>query len=204
MSNRVSFPIVVSAPSGTGKTTLCRAVARTDARVRYSVSCTTRRRRKGEVNGRDYRFLGLPTFKRWIEEKRFAEWAVYQNSYYGTLIDEFRSLLDAGFDVIADLNTPGAEKLMDLYPDGVFIYVLPPSRQELMRRLKSRNSDAKDEAAKRLLNAEEELSHAGRYEYMVVNEEFDKTVEAIVSIIKAERLKSKRLQEPLDIIKWRN
>jgi len=204
MSNRIPFPVVVSAPSGTGKTTLCREVARRDRLVKYSVSCTTRRRRKGEVNGTDYRFLTVPLFKRWVEEEKFAEWAVYQKSYYGTLRGELQALLNDGFDVIADLETQGAERLMQLYPHGVFIYVLPPSREELIRRLERRNADSKKEAAQRLLAAEQELSRAGRYEYLVVNEEFDKTVEAIVSIIKAERLKSKRLQEPLDIIKWRN
>lgn len=204
MWNRISFPVIVSAPSGTGKTTLCRAVAKSQKGVRYLVSCTTRQRRKGEVDGKDYRFLELRTFKRWIEQEKFVEWAVYQGSYYGTLKREFESSLKEGFDVIADLDIQGAKRLMGLYPDGVFIYILPPSREELRRRLEQRNADAKEEMAKRLLNAEKELRNAKEYDYMVVNKEFDKTVEAIVSIIGTERLKSRRLQEPLDIVEWRS
>lgn len=201
MWSRISFPVIVSAPSGTGKTTLCREVAKREEGIRYSVSCTTRQRRKGEVDGEDYRFLDLKTFKKWIEEGKFVEWAVYQGSYYGTLKEEFESTLKEGFDVIADLEIQGTRRLMELYPDGVFIYILPPSKEELRRRLESRNSDAR-ERKKRLLNAEEELRHAKEYTYIVVNKEFDKTVEAIVSIIRAERLKSKRLKEPFEIIEW--
>ncbi len=204
MWNRTSFPVIVSAPSGTGKTTLCSEVAKQEERVRYSVSCTTRPRRKDEVDGEDYRFLELPTFKRWIGEERFVEWAIYQGSYYGTPKEEFESSLNEGFDVIADLDIQGAGRLMELYPDGVFIYILPPSKEELRRRLESRNSDSEEEMAKRLLNAEEELRNAKKYNYIVVNKEFDETVEAIVAIIEAERLKSTRLQKPLEIIKWEN
>lgn len=202
MWNRIPFPIIVSAPSGTGKTTICREVAKREKGIKYSVSCTTRPRRKEEVSGKDYKFLEISTFKRWIEEGRFLEWAIYQRSYYGTLKEEFELSLREGFDVILDLEIQGAKRLMELYPDGVFTYILPPSKKELRRRLESRNSGTKEEMVKRLSNAEEELRHAKEYSYIVLNKEFDKTVEAIISIIRAERLKSKRLQEPLEIIKW--
>ncbi len=202
MWSRTFFPIVVSAPSGTGKTTLCREVAKREEKVRYSVSCTTRQKRKNEVNGEDYRFLEIPTFKKWAEEGRFLEWAIYQGSYYGTLREEIEPWLNQGFDVITDLEIRGARKLMKLYPDGVFICTLPPSKEELRRRLEKRNSDDEKEVTRRLLNAKEELRHANEYCYVVINEEFDKTVETIISIIGVERLKSKRFKKPLDIIKW--
>ena len=202
MLSRIPFPVIVSAPSGTGKTTLCRAVAKREEGVKFLVSCTTRPKRKGEVDGEDYRFLEASTFEKWIEEGKFLEWAIYGGSYYGTLRKGFDSSLKKGFDVIADLDVQGATKLMEIYPDAVFIYILPPSKEELRRRLKKRDSDPKEEMAKRLFIAEEELRSAKTYQYIVVNREFDKTVEAIVSIIRAERLRSRRLREPLEIVKW--
>ena len=114
MLNRVFFPIIVSAPSGTGKTTLCREVAEREEGIKYSVSCTTRKRRKNEIDGRDYRFLETPLFEKWIDEGKFLEWAIYQGSHYGTLKEEFESSLRAGFDVIADLEIQGAGCLMAL------------------------------------------------------------------------------------------
>lgn len=204
MSSRASFPIVVSAPSGTGKTTLCREVARREEGMRYAVSCTTRPRRKNEVDGRDYRFLDRPTFERWVEEEKFVEWAIYQESHYGTLREELEFPLREGIDVIVDVEIQGAMKLMGLYPDGVFIYLLPPSKDELRRRLEKRRSGTREETENRLLIAEEELSHAKKYGYIVVNKVFDTTVDSIVSIVRAERLKSNRLPKPVDIIKWAN
>ena len=170
--------------------------------MKYAVSCTTRARRKDEVDGRDYRFLDTSTFERWIEEARFVEWAIYQGSHYGTLKEELESPLREGIDVIADLEIQGATKLMGLYPYGVFIYLLPPSKEELRRRLEKRRSETQEETENRLRVAEEELSHAKEYGYIVVNKVFDTTVDSIVSIVKAERLKSDRLPDPSDIIKW--
>jgi len=199
MSNRTSFAIVVSAPSGTGKTTLCREVARRIEGIRYSVSCTTREKRPDELDGKDYRFIDLDTFKRWVKEEKFVEWATYQGSHYGTLREEFVSSLNEGIDVIADLEIEGARRIMQLYPDGVFVYILPPSTRELKRRLEQRHSEPAQQIAERLLKAEDEMRHAKEYTYVVVNKEFDKTVEAIISIVRAERLKSARLRGPLGI-----
>jgi guanylate kinase len=202
MSSRIPFLIVVSAPSGTGKTSLCREVAKKEDGMRYAVSCTTRPRRKDEVDGRDYKFLDPPTFEQWVEEEKFAEWAIYQGSQYGTLKEELECPLREGNDVIADVEIQGAMKLEALYPNGVFIYVLPPSKEELRRRLETRGSGTAKETENRLLIAEEELSYANKYGYIVVNKVFDTTVDSIVSIVRAERLKSNRLPDPSDIIKW--
>lgn len=187
------FPIVVSAPSGTGKTTICRKVASSHPGVRYSVSATTRAPRKGEVNGDDYHFLDDATFQAWIDEGKFSEWAVVYGHRYGTPREQLENALFQGYRVIMDLDVNGGEAIGRLYEDAVLVYLLPPSSKAWKQRLVGRGTDDEEVIRKRLEDAREELSRVGNYEYLVVNRSVESAVAQIKSIIAAEECRVKRL-----------
>ncbi len=186
------FPIIITAPSGTGKTTICNILVQEVSHLKYSISATTRPPRPGEVDGKDYIFLSPSKFLQWIEEEKFAEWAYVHNHYYGTpkfaLEEDFRS----GYDVIMDIDVQGGIKMMELYPDGVYIFLLPPSMEELERRLRNRSTDTDEQINLRLIEAHKEMEYVCKYQYVVINDEIDVAVKKIKSIIYAERYKTLR------------
>ncbi len=185
--------VVVSAPSGAGKTSLCQEAARRLARLVHSVSYTTRAPRPDEQDGQDYHFVDQPTFQKMIEAGEFAEWALVHGHLYGTSQLLLQKHFAEGLDVILDIDTQGSAKLKRVYPRGVFVFVVPPTFAMLETRLRQRRTDSEEEIRRRLTRTREELKHYREYHYIVVNDVFDHAVELLCSIITAERSRRDRV-----------
>ncbi|MBM4193633.1 MAG: guanylate kinase [Gemmatimonadetes bacterium] len=187
------FPVVLSAPSGAGKTTIARELMQRRGDVGYSVSCTTRTARAHERNGHDYHFLADSDFQARVAAGEFAEWALVHGKRYGTLRSEVQRVLDAGKFVLMDIDVQGARQFVTAFPASVLVFVLPPSVEALVARLKGRNTESPADLAVRLNTAHAELQDVGRYNYVVVNDALDQAVENVSRIIDAERLKRDRV-----------
>jgi guanylate kinase len=187
--SRKGLLIVVSAPSGAGKTTLCKEISRVLPNLQHSISYTTRKPRPNETDGVHYFFVTQEKFNKMIKDKEFAEWAVVHGNLYGTSKKQLSEMMDRGIDVILDIDSQGAMQIKESWGDGVFIYILPPSFDDLRRRLTERNSDATNEIKKRLENAKKEIPYYKRYNYVIINDKFEKALEDLKSIITSERLK---------------
>jgi len=185
--------VVVSAPSGAGKTTLCQEAARRVPRLVHSVSYTTRAPRPDEQDERDYHFVDEATFRKMIEAGDFAEWAAVHGHLYGTSRLLLEKQFAEGLDVILDIDTQGAAILRRVYPGAAFVFVVPPTFALLETRLRRRRSDSQQEIRQRLARAREELQHYREYRYIVVNDIFDDAVKQLSSIITAERSRSDRV-----------
>jgi guanylate kinase len=185
--------VVVSAPSGAGKTTLCQEAARRVPRLVHSVSYTTRAPRPDEQDERDYHFVDEATFRKMIEAGDFAEWAAVHGHLYGTSRLLLEKQFAEGLDVILDIDTQGAAILRRVYPGAAFVFVVPPTFALLETRLRRRRSDTQQEIRQRLARAREELQHYREYRYIVVNDIFDDAVKQLCSIITAERSRSDRV-----------
>jgi guanylate kinase len=190
-----AFPVILSAPSGGGKTTIARRLLERRAGVGYSVSCTTRAPREGEVDGRDYRFLSQDAFLAARDAGDFAEWAEVHGNFYGTLRSEVRRVLSGGQHVLMDIDVQGARQFHIAFPDTVLIFVLPPSGEVLKNRLAGRKSESREKLLMRLKNARAELGEVGRYHYVVVNDDLDRAVDQVNAIIDAEGLRHERVHE---------
>ena len=191
---RATFPVVVSAPSGGGKTTLCRAVVELDPSCAYSVSATSRPRLAAERDGHDYHFLSREAFEDGIGAGRFVEWTEYRDRYYGTQRKSLEQALDAGRVVLLDLDSVGARTMRKLYPDCVTVYVLAPSMEELEKRLRGRERDSEEEIRGRLRAASDEMKNIREYDYVIVNERFEESVRRLRCIIEAERSRVSRMK----------
>ena len=189
---------VVSAPSGTGKTTLCRAMERIFSDLHYSISYTTRPPRPGDQNGRDYHFISPEEFQKMIDEGQFAEWAEIYGHRYGTARATLEKVCHEGRDVILDIDGQGARKLREKNFPGVFIFLLPPSLPELERRLRKRRTEGKGAMEERLRKAKAEIAEARWYDYMIVNQELEKAKEQLKAIILAEHCRRERMVEELE------
>lgn len=187
------FPIILSAPSGGGKTTVARRLLAARADIGYSVSCTTRKPREGEVDGRDYHFLSMDEFVRRREAGEFAESAEVHGNLYGTLRSEVLKVLEAGRHVIMDIDVQGAEQFSRAFPMSVLVFLLPPSADVLVKRLTARGTEDKATVVKRLRNASEELQRVGMYHYAVVNDDLEATIVRVSSIVDAEAVRHDRL-----------
>jgi len=178
--------IVISGPSGSGKTSITK-ILRNEPNLKFSISATTRAPRAGEVDGVDYYFFSEVEFQRKIEAGEFAEWAVYGNHRYGTLKKIVEDSLQSGNDILLEIEVQGATQLRKLYPDGVFIFILPPSQASLEERLRKRKTESEDDIRRRLLIAKSEISHINNYDYIVFNydNQIEKSVEAVRCIIAA-------------------
>ena len=185
--------VVVSAPSGAGKTSLCQDAARRMPSLVHSVSYTTRAPRADEQDARDYHFVDEATFRKMIEAGDFAEWARVHGHLYGTSRLLLEKQFAEGLDVILDIDTQGAAIVRRVYPGAVFVFVVPPSFALLETRLRQRRSDSQPEIRQRLARAKEELQHYREYRYIIVNDIFDDAVEQLCSIITAERSRSDRV-----------
>ncbi|MFC1809230.1 guanylate kinase [Candidatus Omnitrophota bacterium] len=191
--------IVISAPSGCGKTTVVKELLK-KGKLSYSISATTRVRRKGERNGKDYFFLREKEFKRDIKNKKFLEWAKVFDYYYGTPRIHVKKLLNQGKDVLLDIDVQGARKLMKNFQEAIFIFMLPPSMKELKKRLINRKSDSPKVIEKRFSIAKQEIQQASKYDYLVVNKKIKETVQIIEMIIKSEKYKYKRTKEVINVV----
>ena len=193
--------IVVSGPSGTGKGTVCGELLDSTPELAYSISATTRAPRAGEVDGKNYYFLTKERFEELIAEGGFLEYAKVYGKYYGTPLVKIQERLAEGDDILLEIDTQGALEVMKKCPDGLFIFLLPPSLGELERRIRGRGSETEESLKKRLGNAKAEIAVGEKYKYVVVNDTVKKAVARIKSIIVAEHAlteKNKELFEELE------
>ncbi len=188
-----AFPLILSSPSGGGKTTIAKELLERRNDVGYSVSCTTRAPRAGERNGRDYHFLTREEFIARRDAGEFAEWAEVHGRLYGTLKAEVRRVLGAGKHVILDIDVQGARQIQRAFPDAVTVFILPPSGEVLMDRLRGRKSETPQQLVVRLHSALEELRAVEEYEYVVVNDDLDQAVQRVGAILDAEVVSRERL-----------
>lgn len=187
------FPLVLSAPSGAGKTTIAHRLMAKRSDVGYSVSCTTRVPRATEKDGEDYHFISDDEFVARQARGEFAEWAMVHGKRYGTLRSEVQRVLDAGRFVLMDIDVQGTRQFIESFPGSVLVFVLPPSVEALVDRLRSRNTESDAQLAERLRNAHTELQDVIRYHYVVVNDALDQAVESVAAILDAEGLRRDRV-----------
>lgn len=186
------FPVILSSPSGGGKTTIAHRLLIERGDVGYSVSCTTRPPREGEVQGKDYHFLTEAEFVKGQRNGDFAESAEVHGHLYGTLRAEVERVLSSGRHVIMDIDVQGAQQFATAFPKSVLIFILPPSADVLVERLRIRGTEDSDSLIRRFKSAKDELKAIDLYQYVIVNDEIDSAVAAVSSIINAEGLSRSR------------
>ena len=185
---------VLSSPSGAGKTSIARYILDKDKNIKLSVSLTTRKKRKNEKAGIDYDFISKDVFEKKIKNNFFLEWATVFGNYYGTSREKVQKTFQDGNDVLFDIDWQGTQQLTDNKDfDLVTIFILPPSKTVLEKRLNNRAQDSKIEVIKRMSQASDEISHYMEYNYIVINNNLEEASNQVLSILKAERLKRKRL-----------
>ena len=181
-SNKANL-YIVSAPSGAGKTTICRAVLGRLKDITYSVSCTTRSPRKSEHDGVDYNFILIEDFKKGIETGRWVEWAEVYGNYYGTSAEFLDNCLASGNDILLDIDVQGAIQILRRYPQSITVFILPPSLDILRSRLESRGTDSEQSIAKRLVAAEKEMEKKDLYRHVIINDKLSNAVSELIEII---------------------
>lgn len=201
---RRGSPVIVSAPSGGGKTTMCRRAIAELEDVEFSISHTTRKPRPHEKHGVDYYFLDDAVFARMVERDEFLEHARVHGNRYGTARATVEERLTTGVDILFDIDVQGGRQIADRIPDAVLVYVLPPSMEVLTERLKKRDSDSPDEIARRLAAARDEIKSATFYTHWIINDELDEAVAALRSILIAERHKRYSRSAMLDTVLGEN
>ena len=192
--------IIISAPSGTGKTTILKHVMADVERLSFSVSHTTRSARAAEKEGEDYFFVSRERFEQMIEADAFLEWALVHNNYYGTAIAPIRKKLADGFDIVLDIDVQGADIVREQRTlDFVDIFIAPPDRTELEKRLRRRGTEDEESLGVRLANSIEEMARSKNYRYLIVNDQLDEAVTILTSIIYATRAEGRRAMNGLPI-----
>jgi guanylate kinase len=181
--------IVVSAPSGAGKTSICDAIVEKDKNTVYSISATTRQPRDGETNAIEYFFVSVPKFKSMIKGKKFAEWAQVHGNFYGTPKSFLDKTLKSGKNVLLDIDVQGGINIKKHYPDACMIFIMAPDIKTLEKRLRERNKDSDKVIKVRLANAKREIKSLSKYEYLVINENLGEAVESVSTIIKSLKYK---------------
>ena len=174
---------IVSAPSGAGKSTLCGALRQRFARIRYSVSYTTRKPRPGEVDGVHYHFIDVAEFRRRIDQDAWAEWAEVHGNYYGTSADLLAEGLAAGEDILLEIDVQGAAQIAERFEQAVTIFILPPSMEALEARLRGRDSDSDAVIEKRLVNARTEMAQKDRYRHRIVNDDLETAKAELFAVV---------------------
>ncbi len=185
--------IIISSPSGAGKTTLCQKLLVEFDNLRFSTSHTTRKPRQGEVDGKDYFFVRHDEFESMIENELFIEWAYVHGNRYGTARAEVRAAASAGKDLLFDVDFQGAQQIKEQYPNAVGVFVLPPSIQELQNRLRARGTETPDSLQRRFKAALEEIANHHLFDYLVVNDNLEAAYDQIRAIILAERARHARI-----------
>lgn len=179
--------IVITGPSGVGKGTIIKSLLKNHPEVYLSISATTRKPREGEINGTHYYFLNVTEFKQRVEAGEFLEWAEYAGNFYGTLKSKVQDQLNQGLFVILEIELEGARQIKQTYPEALRLFILPPSNEELERRLRGRGTDAEEVIAKRLLKAQEEIAASHEFDRQIVNEDLEKTMVEVESALFGEK-----------------
>ncbi len=195
--------IILSSPSGAGKSTLAKRLRDWDPTIRFSVSATTRPPRKGEVDGQDYHFVDDPTFRSWVSDGKLLEHAKVFDNYYGSPEAPVRETVNAGRDVLFDIDWQGAQQIANskMQAHVLSIFILPPSIAELRRRLIGRGQDDTTTIARRMEKCWDEISHWDAYDYVLVNDDLTETEERLKSILRAERLRLSQQPELVDCVR---
>ncbi|MDD6795088.1 MAG: guanylate kinase [Clostridiaceae bacterium] len=193
--NKKGILIVISGPSGAGKGTICKALLEKHDDLYLSVSATTRSPREGEVDGVNYHFLTKENFKEKINEGDFLEWAEVYDNFYGTPKSNVEQMLNAGKNVILEIDIQGALRVKENCEDGVFVFILPPSMEELKNRLVSRGSETPESLMKRFTSAYQEINYISRYNYGVINDTVENAVEKVENILAAEKCRVDRIKD---------
>ena len=189
---RKGTALVLCAPSGTGKTTLAKRITARYQRITFSVSCTTRSPREGEVDGQDYHFTSKEEFERLKAEGHFAEWAQVHSNYYGTPLAAATAILDEGRDLLFDIDVQGAAQLKKSLPGAYFVFILPPSREVLEARLRLRGTESEESLAVRLANAARELKEAEWFDSWIINDDPEKAFQDLCSVYRAAGMSPRR------------
>lgn len=184
--------IIVSAPSGSGKTTVVNRLLEKCEGVKRSISCTTRAPREGEKEGDDYIFLSQEDFKKKAEAGDFVEWEETFDNFYGTPKDQFTEALEKGEDIILSIDVKGARNVKKEFPESISVFIMPPSAEELAERLRNRNTDKESQVSLRLKESSREIEAADEYDYLVINDDLERSVEELRSIIEEERINRKK------------
>lgn len=185
--------LIISAPSGSGKSTLARRLVETDSQLDFSTSVTTRQPRRGDEEGKSYRFVSEEDFLAMRGRGELLEWAMVFGNYYGTSKDVLDNARRRGHDLLLDIDVQGAASLMERLPEAVTVFILPPSRDELENRLRNRSSDSNEVIEHRLREAAQEVANYGDYNYVLINDQIDETAEQLRSILVAERCRQQRM-----------
>ncbi len=203
MFKKKGILLVLSGPSGAGKGTVCHEVRKKLDNMQYSISATTRKPRSIEREGREYFFISKKDFEERIKEGKFLEYALVYDNYYGTPKDYVDEILNRGYDCILEIDPQGAMQIKEKMEDAVFVFIVPPSMEELKNRLTFRGTEKPEEIAKRFNNAEKEFENMSNYDYVIINDKIEDAVHEVESIIIAEKLKTSRNLEIMDILNRR-
>lgn len=193
MFKKKSLIVVISAPSGAGKTTLCKRLLQNSPSFTCSVSFTTRHPRKNEIEGVDYYFVSPTEFQKMIEDRKFVEWAKVHEQLYGTSANLLNKAIEAEKDVVLEVDVKGGTQIKKNYPQAVLIFLLPPSWQELEKRLKNRRTEDYERVKERIIQAKKEIEYAPYYDYLIINDDINRALDDLTAIIRAERCRMNRV-----------
>lgn len=192
--------IVISGPSCAGKGSVCKIICQKNPDLRLSISETTRKPRNYEKQGQDYFYVSKESFETRIKQGQYLEYATVYENYYGTPKDYVENLLESGYDIILEIDIQGAAKVRSNYKEGIYIFIVPPSMQELRRRIEERGTESKEQMEMRLNCAYEEMRNADDYSYIVINDELEDAARRVQSIITAEKCRTERLKNKIEDI----
>jgi guanylate kinase len=188
-----SLIVVISAPSGAGKTTLCKRLLQSSPSFIFSVSFTTRPPRKNEIEGVDYYFVSPIEFQKMAEDRKFVEWAEVHGQFYGTSANLLNKAIETEKDVVLEVDVKGGTQIKKNYPQAVLIFLVPPSWPELEKRLKSRRTEPSERVKERIKQAKKEIEYAPYYDYLVINDNINRALDDLTAIIRAERCRMNRV-----------